>query len=923
MAEGWFSAPGTYSHNPWLNTGFNWYLVREIGDNRPIRLFPSQVSWDHPYYGGDIDTLDMLNPYSGSMPTQFKYMRNDDVAPANWDYRWEDGWELLWMNMGYYPDGHSTKNPAPGSYYDVHDDPFEPIPANIPYFVLYNRYRGLLRLVSNVWYPTGSNYSNINAALKFTLNSQAESKVTGLLRNASAYDVALSEPTAITAVHAPRFHAPDFTQWLVADFQMAYDPCSCQSQGELEFEFTAFNILDVDIIGRSVAIDVPINDNNYSTREFLNISDVNVDSYVPGTEIYQNMDRLADQYRERQLQYLEDLDTYNQFAPLRMALEIAGIESVGKFIANGITNITLTDSLYTWINLDSPLLLSPLAQVALLDSDLDLPKPLLELDTVVVRQFSEKAKKQISNVFGNFSSEIFSAVSPGKPKPPTVPVATIEESVYKGTITGIDTTYSSAMALPGSLPNAFPSGTTLEPHRLPVYNEVLGQVALLETPEPIAYWNIPETTVEVTQPYQPFYCERKERWTNETSVNLKFEQDWLFALNAALDFDMEKTNTYAQLVINVRYNTPSHEDLYMVDDYVLENESNLIIDSDSMRVSGLDPGYRSEWIRIEDFNQHVFSWSRKSVFDINKYGEWSADLGSYICTDSDNIQDNPNITPSSLVPELEIKLKVMHDFYFDQIGSSDEQVNVMQVYSYLLYSNQNNINFLNTNGPWATDPTGYFDAYISGLVSIGNEDITLSHPYVSQVIGNEIFINAQKVLITGELEIPGGYSLVIQALEEIKLAPAVTSLNPNIHMRIKKDFYDTPVFEYADDGDVAAFCNNSNAYQANFPTAALQERINQQLAEEAIRKSESPTAGSTSLLIFPNPARSELTLRASGGGLGHITIYDTSGRPVMQANAGGGASEHRMDIGAIAPGIYIVQATCGDEVHAEKLVVAR
>ena len=69
--------------------------------------------------------------------------------------------------------------------------------------------------------------------------------------------------------------------------------------------------------------------------------------------------------------------------------------------------------------------------------------------------------------------------------------------------------------------------------------------------------------------------------------------------------------------------------------------------------------------------------------------------------------------------------------------------------------------------------------------------------------------------------------------------------------------------------------------------------------------------------------RSELTLRATGGGLSNITIYDTSGRPVMQANGGGGTSEHRMDIGAIARGIYIVQAACGDEVHAEKLVVAR
>lgn len=529
MTEAWiledFNTVVQFSHNPWLTNGFNWYLVRNPGDARPIRLFPNQVSWAHSFFN-NVDTITMLNPYSGSMGQQFKYMRNDSVSPSKWDYRWEDGWELLWMNMGYYPDGYHTTNPATGSYYDFLNDPYDPLPSHIPYFVIYNRYRGLLRLIANVWYPkgTGSNYSNINVALKFTRQSGFANKLTGLLRHASAYDVALSEPTGITAVHSPRFHAPNNTQWMVADFQMAYDPCSCQSQGELEIEFTSFSTLNVDIIGRSIALDVPINNSTYTTRNFMNLSGINVDSYVPGTEIYMNMDSLAADYDRRQKKYLDDLNTYNQLEPLRFAMELVGIREVGEFLSRGITNIKLTDTLYTWLSLP------PLGGIGLPPATLKpLPPglvsgPLIQVsDTVLVRAFTDKAKKEIGRVFGNLTAEIFKAASPGKPVAPTVPVATLEESVYKGTITGIDTVYSSALLIPGSLPNAYPAGTTLEPHRVPAYNEILGKVALLKTPKPIARNDF---SVNVSNNFLT--------WTINKDINIRFDEELLFALNPAL-----------------------------------------------------------------------------------------------------------------------------------------------------------------------------------------------------------------------------------------------------------------------------------------------------------------------------------------------------------------------------------------------------
>src|SRR5690554_3359781 len=270
----WFPGYGTDTHNPFLNTQFSWYL-----DYGTIFLYPGTNNWNHQW-SGNPDSVAMLNPFSSSMPSQFSYLRPDGVSALNRDFRWEDGWELLWMNMGYYPDGYSISNPAPGSYYANHQRSYDPLPADIPYFILYNRYRGLMRVVANVWYDN-ANFQNVEVILKFPNISKEDEQLTGILRHASAIDLPLDQPTEIMAIHSPRYRIPNLTQWMVADFQIGYDPCTCISRGELLLEFHAFNTMEVDIIGRATSVDQPITEADYTSTNFLNLSGVNGD-YVPG-----------------------------------------------------------------------------------------------------------------------------------------------------------------------------------------------------------------------------------------------------------------------------------------------------------------------------------------------------------------------------------------------------------------------------------------------------------------------------------------------------------------------------------------------------------------------------------------------------------------------------------------------------------------
>ena len=604
LANQWYPSNGTDTHNPWLNQ-WSWYW----SDGNPT-IYRDNLNWNHQW-PGNAPSVAMVHPYDILMPEGFEYLRPAGVHPDLYDYRWEDGWELLWMNLGYYPDGHPINDPAPGSYYANHNWTYEPLPSNAPYFAIYNRYRGLLRLFANVWYSAESTFDNIDVVLRFTTFSGDQNKLTGILRHASAYDRALSEPTEISAIHAPRFHAPDLTQWIVADFQMGYDPCSCNSTGELILDFDAFSTLNVDIIGRSIGLEVPINDTTYTTRDFLNMSAVNIGDYAPGTEIYQNMDRLAEAYRKRQTKYAEDMKNYNQalaefnhWAPLRFALEMVGIREVGQYIASGITNITLTDSLYTWINIESPFGFDEFELPQILgalppSSPLQLPMPMTqvqELDTVIVRAFSDKAKKEIGRVFGNLATEIFKSSAPGKPTPPTVPVATLEESVYKGTITNVDTRASAPLIMPGSLPHAWAPATPLSPHRLPVYNEILGVSALLETPSPLYY---------MSGSVEPLGNAPYTTYLNRMTLKLRFDDALQFTLNGALDIDYDKSQTYVG--IELRTSRVRHLPEWETNVSVGLPNSNFSLDHAVIDGNETVYTFMTKWVPIEELNQITFA----------------------------------------------------------------------------------------------------------------------------------------------------------------------------------------------------------------------------------------------------------------------------------------------------------------------------
>lgn len=84
----------------YLNTGFDWYPPN-FG---PPIIIDQNQNWAAPYSSQNNPIL-MKSPYRTENGNGSKYLwaKLTDLEEA--DFRWEDGWELLFMNLGYYSNG--------------------------------------------------------------------------------------------------------------------------------------------------------------------------------------------------------------------------------------------------------------------------------------------------------------------------------------------------------------------------------------------------------------------------------------------------------------------------------------------------------------------------------------------------------------------------------------------------------------------------------------------------------------------------------------------------------------------------------------------------------------------------------------------------------------------------------------------------
>lgn len=82
-----------------------------------------------------------------------------------------------------------------------------------------------------------------------------------------------------------------------------------------------------------------------------------------------------------------------------------------------------------------------------------------------------------------------------------------------------------------------------------------------------------------------------------------------------------------------------------------------------------------------------------------------------------------------------------------------------------------------------------------------------------------------------------------------------------------------------------------------------------------------PESAVNTVSVFPNPATRQVNLQFKGSWKYpvDVLVFDKNGNALQTSRLG--SAEHPLDIGSLAPGIYILKAESGDANAVEKLIV--
>lgn len=190
----------------------------------PVRQYPMIFDWTRRTF--------LLHSNAGglqsrpSLPSPFFQPDNSSVShlQAAPDMQLDDGWELVRQDFGYayQPYGNDMLGLK-------QTDAFGNLqPVGSPYFILYNKYTGILR----VFVAIGQLEQAYNAAQMriYQVQMNPEDIQSSLLYESSDVKplIALDEfPASVPKLMAATPFINEGGLWFYADFPMVYDPCTC------------------------------------------------------------------------------------------------------------------------------------------------------------------------------------------------------------------------------------------------------------------------------------------------------------------------------------------------------------------------------------------------------------------------------------------------------------------------------------------------------------------------------------------------------------------------------------------------------------------------------------------------------------------------------------------------------------------------
>jgi hypothetical protein len=855
------------------------YNTSLVGDE-----FLNQFDWNALNGSGFLTTYqlqnmtynqNMINIQSVASGSYYSYLYTGERMS------YENGWELLLLNIGSFP----NLDPLPNSDY-----------ADIPYIVLYNRYKGIIRLFANYGNGYISTQASIDAMrieLKFASNINGQNVLNGMFRLNSGKDITLDQKTNIKVMSSTTYHPNSANKWFSCDFQVAYDPCVCYYPSSLQIKFFAVENQDLELHGRQISIEQNlITGKAINQKDFLSNFDYTGATADGGMIMYKAMNYLVNDYEVKIDAYRAKLAQVNEHNKEldRYAFVIKAFKSIVLLGGSSLVSNVLNSTWVTGLTANVNEFLEPIANGN--DSVID------------VKKINTEAKKALSKEINTFFTENFKKQD--LPKAPASPTATFSEMHFEGNLatnTNLDGPYFYTPGTYGSEGTGSPPLNEFS--KYPIYNEALGVFALLEAPKLVRSNHfeiqaVSNTSYEVKNQMQFKLAEPLKYYFNPT-LNYKSKN-----ISAMLLFDV--VNNRANYIRTAQENYKIYDNSINLFSESINTYSNTLIYNFDNDVNGIgDYTYRKDTIKydsgfipIDILNNFVVEIGTKEIQQVPggnayNYYPYGEDDGFY------------HSVWSATGLGIKAKLKLLIDVFYSSSHENEAPHEYTYVFTYDIIDSSITLSNVELY-PNLESSNGNINQYQENLL-FGNTIFNGGQINGCKLAGNTYSCRAwTDIIINGNIQTSNGYKVDFIAGNQIIVSPE-SILTPESSLSILPLLDFSKPMSESDFTYVKSFCKGENpnapAYQANAPTKRILD-----LEANSLTNQEDPFEQlNWDFNIYPNPTTSTSTVVLSGNNETNynIEVTDMMGKVVYTKGNRAETTQTVLDLTGISKGVYFVK----------------
>ena len=837
---------------------------------------PNWVSANHTW--GALSNGVIGSPYySASLTPPFASGAASNFLPGQ-------GWELLKQDFGYFYSAGEWNGSIMGNNPIANGDPRKS-PSQLNYFILYNKYSALLRVMCFINNNNAASVNTIYVKMSFLTSTDYQNSTTYKPNVSALFNhynpstaIALDQKTTVTEISAPCKY-PGGSDMFYADFQLAYDPCTCLFQSGLNVSFYSIVTANLTLSG------------SYAGTTGIPWATINNNS---GT-VYGS--QTGDEFIASVFE--------NGGSPQSAILSYMNAEQV---VSNNASQQASLNELSTGLGIAS-----------------DAADALSTIPVIgAFGTITKDALDQGSKVVSFYSSQI---------QPAAAAAITVESGYLQatGTITFDPTLYNGVgfkLGAPGSKP---PTGSTTLPEyapavsgevlpNYPMYNEVTGLFALLNTPNVRHYSN--DGNVEMQDSNNPgmVWAGNLNETGPDATAHVIHEYGLASSLKYALNPIINPANTaiYAGLEIN---GMPA-------DDHDPGQ-----FDTTGVSTGGIQTGYFKHHVygmnyldEVEAKGSANYYYRYRTPFYPLNCMQNIATRETYIYHGSQNGYQDPFRefdNPAGIVRHVTLVLLLVYEFYPDVYGKVHHGTQIIKYNCPIL--TESSYPFASTYSGYA--PSLNLPSNLSlGATSYSGGTNTFSYGTIT-VNGNQINNSTANVNIQAENEVHVTGEVSISSMHAGETVLQIEGF-PSYFLSCEGTLSQTNI------GSLSTYCNNSGTYSAGIYNANIGARE----AAPNVNKSSSVVAAKTNAIqtklgtnltlgIFPNPTSGVVYLNLSAQNAGGllVNISDLNGNQVMHSNfsANEGANSFKIDLSALNSGAYFINITDenGVTIKNDKLIL--